>query len=194
MAATDDPLKVLVESCIEDFAAWLLNAEVLETHALNSELPGQPRRVDQLYRVKLVSQRLVKLHIEFQGPSSHEPVPLRMLDYMSRHILADPDLDLQSVVIYVGQGAGIGDSGRHEIRGADGLPVFTWRYQVVRLWQMQANELLALNRPALLPLVGQTAIDDPATVLSQVVERLSTVANTSLRQRLLSSLVAWTDD
>src|SRR5262245_12560997 len=115
MAATDDPLKLLVESSILDFAAWLLNAEVIEAHTLNSELPGQSRRVDQLYRVKLATQRLVKLHIEFQGPTSHEPVPLRMLDYMSRHVRADPDLDLQSVVLYVGLGAGAADSGKHEV-------------------------------------------------------------------------------
>jgi hypothetical protein len=53
MAVTDDPLKLLVESCIEDFAAWLLQAEVVEAHPLNVELPGQPQRVDQLFRLAL---------------------------------------------------------------------------------------------------------------------------------------------
>ena len=48
MAATDNPLKQLVEAFAEDFAAWLLKAEVREVHTLNVELLASPTRVDQL--------------------------------------------------------------------------------------------------------------------------------------------------
>ena len=37
-----------------------------------------------------------------------------------------------------------------------------WRYRVIRLWLMPAEELLALGRPALLTLIGQTRIAEPA--------------------------------
>jgi predicted transposase YdaD len=184
----------LVETFIEDFAAWLLQAEVVEAPPLNVELPGQPQRVDQLFRVELVDDRKVKLHIEFQGIRSHEPMPLRMLDYMVRHIRLDPDLDLHSVVFYIGRGAGAHDDGVHEIAGADGLPIMRWRYQVLHLWQMRAQELMALERPALLPLVGLTVIDEPVALLPEVVDSISTVPDVSMRQRLVTSLVTLLND
>jgi hypothetical protein len=40
MAATDHPLKRLVSTFIGDFATWLLNSPVRETHPLNVELPA----------------------------------------------------------------------------------------------------------------------------------------------------------
>jgi predicted transposase YdaD len=180
MADTDSPLKQLVESCILDFAAWLLNAEVQEAHAVNVELTGRSVRVDQLYRVALVNRRDVLLHIEFQGVNSHEPMPLRMLDYMARLVRLDTELDLCSVVIYVGRGAGANDTGEHQINSADDRPSLTWRYQVIRLWQMRAEELLALQRPALLPLVGQTQIDNPGVIIPEVVSTLKTVSDAAL--------------
>ncbi len=81
MAATDNPLQQLVEAFAEDFAAWLLRAEVREVHALNVELLASPTRVDQLLRLTLATGRAVKLHIEFQGIRSGQPMPRRMLDY-----------------------------------------------------------------------------------------------------------------
>lgn len=140
------------------------------------------------------SGRNVKLHIEFQGTRSHEPMPLRMLDYMVRHVRLDPDLDLHSTVFYIGRGAGAHDNGVQEILGADGLPIISWRYQVIRLWQMRAQDLMALQRPALLPLVGLTIIDDPPAVLPEIVEAVQTVPDEGLRQRLVTSLVTLLSD
>jgi hypothetical protein len=115
MALTDSPLKDLVESCIIDFASWLLDAEVIAAQPLNTELAGQPVRVDQLYLVTLVDRRRVKLHIEFQGLRSHEPMRLRMIDYMTRQARTERDSQQHSVVFYVGQGAGADDTGEHRI-------------------------------------------------------------------------------
>jgi hypothetical protein len=53
MAETDSPLKRLVQSAPVDFAAWLLNTEVIVAHEINIELPADVVRVDQLYRVTL---------------------------------------------------------------------------------------------------------------------------------------------
>ena len=65
-----------------------------------------------------------------------------------------------------------------------------WHYQVVHLWQMLAEDLLALDQPALLALVGQTRLDRPAVVLPAVVARLRQVPDAEARERLLTALLA----
>ncbi|MFN8493552.1 MAG: hypothetical protein U0350_38485 [Caldilineaceae bacterium] len=147
-----------------------------------------------MFRITLGSGRVVKLHIEFQGPSSHEPMRLRMLDYMARLVNADPDLDLSSVVFYVGQGAGATDKGEHVINGPDDKPALQWRYHVIHLWKMKAEELLVLHQPVVLPLIGQTQIDQPKVILPQVVEELNTVSDEGLRKRLFAGLLALMND
>ena len=104
MAETDNPLKRLVEVAISDFAAWLLGVEVQDAYAVNIELTSNLVRVDQLFRVTLQNGRTTLLHIEFQGSSTHRPMKWRMLEYMARIADAEPELDLFSVVFYVGVG------------------------------------------------------------------------------------------
>jgi predicted transposase YdaD len=194
MASTDSPLKDLVQTGILDFASWLLGAEAIAALPLDTELAGQAVRVDQLYLVTLADLRTVKLHIEFQGPRSREPMRLRMLEYMTRQVRSDQTATQHSVVFYVGQGAGADDTGEHTIDGPDGKPVLTWRYQVHHLWRMKAEDLLALNRPPLLALIGQTVIDSPAETLPKVLNRIKSVADETVRQRLLADMVALISD
>ena len=65
---------------------------------------------DQVFLVTLVDGRTLVLHIEFQGRRSDDPMEWRMLGYMTRlaHLHR---LDLWSVVVYVGRGAGTGKPG-----------------------------------------------------------------------------------
>jgi predicted transposase YdaD len=189
MAATDHPLKRLVSMFISDFAAWLLNSPVRETRPLNVELPADLLATDQVFRVILVDGRELVLHIEFQGRRSRLPMPWRMLEYMSR-LAVTYRLPLWSVVFYVGADAGGDDTGRHEIRGPATVAPLVWQYQVVHLWQMPAEDLLALDQPALLALVGQTRLDRPAVVLPAVVARLRQVPDAEARGRLLTALLA----
>jgi len=151
-------------------------------------------RVDQLFRVVVADGRTVLFHIEFQGRTSHRPMKWRMLEYMTRIADAEPDLDLLSVVFYVGQGAGLYDSGEYRVAAPDGTTTLQWHYRVVRLWQMTAEDLLAFARPGLLPLVGQTQIEKPAEIIPQVVRNLKQVADLTLQTRLLTSLLALTSD
>src|SRR5262245_65869819 len=112
-----------------------------------------------------------------------------MLEYMTR-LAVTYRLPLYSVVFYVGAGAGADDTGRHEVQGLAAASPLVWQYQVVRLWQMSAEELLALDQPALLALVGQTRLDRPAVVLPAVVARLRQVPDAEARERLLTVLLA----
>ncbi len=54
MAETDSPLKLLVSTCILDFAAWLLQEEVQDAQPLNVELPGENLAVDLVFRAPCV--------------------------------------------------------------------------------------------------------------------------------------------
>ncbi len=65
-----------------------------------------------------------------------------------------------------------------------------WRYRVIRLWQMRAEELLALGRPALLTLIGQTRIEEPARVVPQAVTAIGQVADDEDRSRLFAAFTS----
>jgi predicted transposase YdaD len=189
MAETDSLLKRLVSTFLLDFASWLLGTTVQTARPLQSELPGTTVTVDQVFQVTLANDRELLLHLEFQGRRSHEPMQWRMLEYMQR-LAHMHRLDLESVVIYVGRGAGADDTGVYQVNGLDGTPVLAWRYRVMRLWQMPAEELLAARQVAPLALLGQTQIAQPEVILPAVVSRMRRVADEALRDHLLAALVA----
>lgn len=193
MAELDSPLKQLVSAFIADFAAWLLQADIREAHELNVELPGGMLSVDQVFHVTLADGQELVLHIEFQGRSSHQPMEWRMLEYMAR-LGYTHRLPVWSVVLYVGHGAGAGDIGHYQLMGPDGTATLSWRYQVVRLWETPAEELLATGHPALLALVGQTHIETPDALLPEVIARMHSVSDVEMRGRLLTALVSLMPD
>lgn len=95
------------------FAAWLLGGPVRRVRPLNIDFPSSPVQSDLLFEVIDDLGNLIFLHIELQGRRSPEPMPLRMLDYLSRIVRREVGLSgdengsrLVSVVIYVGEGAG----------------------------------------------------------------------------------------
>jgi predicted transposase YdaD len=196
MPETDNPLKVLVRDFAPDFAAWLLNVEpeaVQSVRALNIELPAGAVRSDTVFYVTLSDGREVLLHVEFQGERSERPMPWRMVDYLGK--IAERELDyrhlahvpLCAAVLYVGDGAGLHDTGDYHIACPDGGVTLAWRYRVIRLWQMRAEELLALGRPALLALIGQTRIEEPARVVPQVVATIGQVTDDEERAGLFAA-------
>ena len=193
MAEMDSLLKRLVSTCILDFASWLLGTAVQTARPLQSELPGTTVVVDQVFQVTLANGRGLLLHLEFQGRRSHEPMQWRMLEYMPR-LARLHRLDLESVVIYVGRGAGADDTGIYQVNGFDGTPVLAWRYRVIRLWQMPAEELMAARQVAPLALLGQTQMAQPEVILPAVVTRIRSVADDALRGHILSALLALLPD
>jgi len=72
----------------------------------------------------------------------------------------------------------------------DGDLTLAWRYRVIRLWEMTAEELLALKRPALLPLLGQTRIGRPEQVLPAAVAAIGQVADYGQRVRLFDAFAS----
>jgi len=178
MAETDSLLKRLVSTFMLDFATWL---------------PGTTVAVDQVFQVTLANDRELLLHLEFQGRRSQEPMQWRMLEYMPR-LAYTHRLDLESVVMYIGRGAGADDTGIYQVNGFDGTPVLAWRYRVIRLWQMQAEALMAVRQVAPLALLGQTQMAQPEVILPAVVTRLRGVADVTLRGHLLTAFLALLPD
>jgi hypothetical protein len=79
--------------------------------------------------------------------------------------------------------------------GPQGQVRLSWYYAVVPLWQLEAETLLALNRPALLALIGQTRIQQPAQTIPQVVASLVQGTSGEQRERLLAEfLLLCTDE
>jgi len=199
MPDTDHPLKILVRDFAADFAAWLLDVApetVRSVRALNIELPAGAVRSDTVFYVTLTDGREVLLHIEFQGERSERPMPWRMADYLGK--IAERELDYRNLariplcaaVLYVGEGAGSHDTGAYQIACPDGGVTLAWRYRAIRLWQMRAEELLELNRPALLTLIGQTRIAEPARIVPQAVAVLGQVADAEVQARLLAAFTS----
>ena len=190
MTYTDIPLKILVHEFAVDFAAWLLGVDYTAIHhvqPLNIELPAGAVRPDTVFRVTLADGRKVVLHVEFQGRGSRRPMPLRMLDYLSR--LAQQGVEhLCSAVLYVGDGAGAGDRGFHRIECLDGGMTLAWGYRVVRLWEMEAAEVLRLGRPALVTLIGQMRLGEPEREVAEAVGMIRGVEDKGERIRLLAAL------
>lgn len=197
MTQVDNPLKVLIASFSDLFAAWLLGQPPRRVRPLNVELPASTTRSDLVFEVIQVDGRIVLLHIELQGRRSHKPMPWRMLDYMTRlarrefgDTQPDASLRLHSVVIYTEPGAGANDTGHYELLGTGDAFSLAWRYEVVRLWQMEAEEILKLGQPAFLPLIGQSRLRQPEQILSQTLSQLRQVADEQQRGRLLTALMS----
>ena len=189
MAETDSLLKRLVNTFLVDFATWLLGTQVRTARLLPSELPGATVAVDQVCHLTLADERELLWHMEFQGRRSHVPMPWRMLDYMPR-LAATYRLNLESVVLYLGRGAGVGDSGVYQVNGLGGSPSLAWRYGVVRLWEMPADTLLRTPQIAPLALVGQTQIAQPEVTLTAVVQRMRQEADPERQRALLAAMIA----
>jgi predicted transposase YdaD len=117
----------------------------------------------------------------------------RMQEYISR-LAHTYRLDLESVVVYIGRGAGREDAGVYQVNGLTGQTTLTWRYTVVRLWELPAETLLAVGQPAILALVGQTHMAQPEVVLPEVVRRLRQVPDVEQRGWLLTTLLALLED
>ena len=171
----------------------VLVGQIQHHESLSRDVKHMNPAVDQVFQVTLANDRELLLHLEFQGRRSHELMQWRMLEYMPR-LARLHRLDLESVVMYVGRGAGADDTGIYQVNGLDGMPVLAWRYRVIRLWQMPAEELMAVRQVAPLALLGQTQIARPEVILPVVVSRMRSVADVSLRGHLLTAFLALLPD
>ena len=199
MAEIDNPLKMLITDFSPAFAAWLLGRPIQSVQPLNVEFPANPLQSDLLFEVIDQQSRKLLLHIELQGRRSHKPMPFRQLEYMTQTVVRELGLPLglasprlHSVVMYVGGGSGRDDTGHYVVYGVTDTTSLSWQYQVIRLWEMSATQLLAIGQgePALLALLGQTKLEEPEQILPQALARLRQIENPVEKGRILTALVS----
>lgn len=193
MAKTDHALKRLfLTTKPEVLISWMLGTDVRSVVPVSIEhiATPDPIRSDLVFLVTLADERTVLMPIEFQGHGSHKPVPLRVLDYVSRIVINErPDI-LLCVMCYVEEGAGRDDTGHYVVAGIGSTPTLSWNYHVIRLWEIDANDLLKLNCPVLIPLIGLTHMDEPEQVIHQMVEQLKQVPDKEERELLSIEVLA----
>ncbi len=179
MASTDHELKKIFMVRRHEFSEWILEKALRDVTAEPTEqLPDeQATRPDLVFRVTTMDGRTIWLPIEFQGKTSKPPLPMRMLLTKTRLFRAHPQDLITGVVIYVGSGAGTNDTGVHHVYGDDGEPTITWKYKVIRLWDMDAEQFLvqAQKYPFLLVLIGQTRINNPSKLVPQLIAQVKAI-------------------
>ncbi len=163
--AYDNLCKSLVESNPRPFVTWLLGDPVPEINILKTELSVEPIRADFVSFLDVGNQIL---HLEFQTQADPE-MPLRMLDYYTR-LYRQYRRPVRQIVLFLRETNSTAvqvdyfqtSSTRH-------------RYQVIRLWDVPAEELLVF--PTLWPLAILAKTANSETLLTEVAQRLENLEN-----------------
>ena len=122
-------------------------------------------------------------------------MPHRQLNHLSRLALQqDTTPFLESFVLYVEKYAGSEDIGSYQIDRLDGGPAISWSYTPVHLWREPAEELLTVDKPGIIPLIGLMKIEQPEVTLPRVVDRLQLEPDTVRRRNLFNALLALMED
>jgi hypothetical protein len=137
----DQAFKILVDLNPNDWALLAGLTVVDNAAGMETELPERNRHLDRLIRVS-DDQGDIAVHLEFQAGKSGNRVPIRLIDY-SIGVTEKYRLPVHSCVVLLRRPA---DSpvltGAYKQRSRGVMPYLTFRYRVVRLWQVPVNTLL----------------------------------------------------
>jgi predicted transposase/invertase (TIGR01784 family) len=172
----DNICKFLAETYSRDFASWLLVEPIELTLLSPSELSLEPIRADAL--ILLESAEII-LHLEFQTEPD-ESMPFRMLDYRTRVYRRFPRKTLRQVVIYLRE-----TGSEFVYQTSFNLPNTRHEFEVIRLWEVPAEELLEFT--GLLPFVtlGRTA--NRAETLREVAEVIEEIGERQQRNNVAAA-------
>ncbi|MFM7407356.1 MAG: Rpn family recombination-promoting nuclease/putative transposase [Cuspidothrix sp.] len=170
----DNTCKYLAETYPQDFARWLLAAEVSEVEILKTELNLEPIRADAVIFLKVGNKIL---HLEFQTtPKSKTPLDFRMLDYYTR-LKRQYGCEIVQVVIFLQA------TTSEMVFNSQYVDTNTiHKYRVIRMWEEEAALLLA--NPALLPLATLAKSDSPENLLNQVASAVNTIESKKARDNI----------
>jgi hypothetical protein len=164
---TDRPIKVLFERQGQSLLPFIgeRRTDVRITAVESVELPVPKRTIDSVLRLErdgLVWYR----HLEFQGQRDPD-MPRRCFEYNSRLIL-HYDAAVLTTVLYLFPGADRDVPDAFRLYVGDWL-AYEWRFDVVRLWEIDAESALQSGEAgplALVPLLRGG--DEPEKVLEAV--------------------------
>jgi predicted transposase YdaD len=164
---TDRPIKVLFERQGQSLLPFVGEAGTgVSVAAVETvELPVPSRRIDSVLRLERDGFTWFR-HLEFQsGPDPD--MPRRCFEYNSRLIL-HYDAAVLTTVVYLLPGSDSGAQDAFRLYVGDRL-AYEWRFDVVRLWEIDAESALQDGRAgplALVPLLRGG--DEPDKVLAAV--------------------------
>jgi len=137
----DQAFKILVDLNPNDWALLTGLTVVNNSAGMETELPERNRHLDRLIRVS-DDQGDIAVHLEFQAGKSGNRVPIRLIDY-SIGVTEKYRLPVHSCVVLLRRPA---DSpvltGAYKQRSRSVMPYLTFRYRVIRLWQVPVKTLL----------------------------------------------------
>jgi predicted transposase YdaD len=182
----DDVLKRMIEERREDYLEWLLKGAHYKS-SLSIELRNVLRKADLMWSAELHGQNIV-VHIEVQSTEDDE-MSLRMLDYAVRaaRTYYSP---VVGFVIYLRE-ASLPEQVPLEWDLYNGRKLLYYDYVVIKIWKLQAAELIEMGLPGLLPLLPLTRDGRRRNVVETMVEHIAQAELWELLSisRTLTSLV-----
>ncbi|TRU66821.1 MAG: DUF4351 domain-containing protein [Microcystis viridis Mv_BB_P_19951000_S69] len=141
-----------------------------------SELSLEPIRADAL--ILLESDQMI-LHLEFQTDSDPK-MSFRMLDYRTRVYRRFPKKTMRQVVIYLKE-----TSSPLVQENAFILPNTRHEYEVLRLWEIAAEEMLGLS--GFLPLANLGKTSNRPEILRQVAAKIDNIEGRTEKSNLAAA-------
>ncbi len=184
MGDIDNTLKTLADRHASDYVHWLLDASYKVVEKIGTELPKTTSRLaDFVYLVEKESQAPFILHVEFQLTKSEKPMPFRMCEYNIR-LIDQRGIPVCSTVIYLKEEADEGSEYR-SFCPIDGQEVLRFRYNVIRMWEIDGRELLKRKMLGLYPLIGLTKLEQPEETFREVISEIKKIPDKVLAADVL---------
>ena len=169
MAGTwDYVMKRLIGKHPRHFTRWLLE-DATFVRILDNELKAQQLFADALLYVR-INRKPALLHIEFQTYDD-DNMAQRLQDYNTLASRQYDHLPVYSVVIYLRKKGKIAISPHTRIF-PDGRRINDFHFDVIKLWQIPAENFFDLNLTALLPLVTLTENGKLTEVVNMMIAQL----------------------
>ncbi len=162
----DPTCKFLAKNYSRDFAQWLLGRDIRLTQLSASELSVEPIRADALILLQSTDE---VLHIEFQTEPDLD-MAFRMLDYRLRLYRRFPKKEMRQVVIYLKEtNSPLVEQKVFELTNT------RHQFEVVKLWEMQTQELI--DDVGLLPLAILGNTSNQVETLAEVARKIEVIEN-----------------
>src|SRR5215469_13369004 len=172
----DSLTKELMQAGPQDLISWIF-PEATYVGELNTELPKEPVRADQMYTVTWEGAQM-GFHIEFQ--KRHDTHMGRRVWRYNALASDRTDLPIYSVVIYLADDEHSVAESPYAITLPNGEVVHYFVFHNIKLWEIPSEALLEQNLPGLLPLLPLTREGHQRETVEQMYHRLQHVGKTDL--------------
>lgn len=171
----DEMMKRLIEMHPQDFVSWVSQDAQVE-HILKQELQ-QTVYADSLIKVSFKDKPAI-LHFEYQTRNDAR-MGERALLYNTLASYTNEDIPVYSHVLYLRPSDHIVQSPFVRIF-PDGKEITRFHYNVIKLWEMPAEDLLNFPHPGLLPLVLLAKGGTEQDVVEEMIQKIADTGESEL--------------